>query len=337
MTLKGKEWLAQVVEEPIEPERPLCDPHHHLWDKPDSRYLAEELLADIADNNVVSTVFIERMTEWRQDGPDEMKPIGETEFVQAIADKHADGETKVCAGIVGMADLSLGDSVKPVLEAHLKASPNRFRGVRHATSYDANEEVNNSHVGAPEKLMMDSKFREGVACLREYNLTFDAWLFHPQLPELIDLAKADPDTTIILNHFGGPLGVGTYKGKRAEIFDTWRDSINDLAQCPNVHVKLGGLAMPINGFGWNARPKPPTSTELAEATSAYYLHTIEKFGPDRCMFESNFPVDKMSCPYTVIWNSFKRIASGFSDAEKDLLFHDTAARLYRLQDSATPA
>jgi predicted TIM-barrel fold metal-dependent hydrolase len=330
MPPNAEEWLAQVVEEPLDPDRPICDPHHHLWDHPTNRYLAEELLADTAGHNVVSTVFIECMSKYRQEGPDEMKPVGETDFVQTIADTNTGKSTAVCAGIVGMADLLLGDAVKPVLEAHLSASPNRFRGIRHATGWDASEAVRNSHTIPPQKLMADSTFREGFKCLSEYGLSFDAWLYHPQLPELTDLAKAFPDTPIILDHFGGPLGIGPYEGKHAEIFTTWRDDVRKLAACPNVVAKLGGLAMPINGFRWHKQPKPPTSIELAEATSAYYLHTIDQFGPERCMFESNFPVDRQSCSYTVLWNSFKRIASSFSDAEKDLMFHDTAARVYRL-------
>jgi len=330
MPSNAEEWLAQVVEEPLDPERSICDPHHHLWDHPNSRYLAKELLADTASHKVVSTVFIECTSEYRQDGPDALKPVGETEFVQAVADANAGGNTAVCAGIVGMADLSLGDAVKPVLDAHLAASPDRFRGIRHATGWDASDAVRNSHTNPPENLMADSKFREGFACLSEYGLSFDAWLYHPQLPELIDLAQTFPDTTIVLDHFGGPLGIGPYEGKRADIFAAWRENISDLAKCPNVVAKLGGLAMPINGFRWHKQPKPPTSIELAETTSAYYLHTIEEFGPERSMFESNFPVDRQSCSYTVLWNSFKRIASSFSEAEKDMMFHDTAARVYRI-------
>lgn len=327
-------WLAQVVEEPLDPERRICDPHHHLWDHPKSRYLAAELLADTANHNVVSTVFVECTSEYREEGPAELKPVGETEFVESVALANTSSGTAVCAGIVGMADLTLGDAVKPVLEAHLAASPKRFRGIRHAVGWDASEAVRNSHTNPPQHLLLDAKFREGFACLAEYNLSFDAWLYHTQLSELTDLAHAFPETTIILDHLGGPLGIGPYEGKRAPIFNEWRNDVSALAKCPNVVAKLGGLAMPINGFRWHKQPKPPTSNELAKATSAYYLHTIEQFGPGRCMFESNFPVDRQSCSYTVLWNSFKRIASSFSGREKDLLFHDTAARVYRLDAGA---
>ncbi len=330
MTSNREAWLEQVAEEPLQPTRRICDPHHHLWDHPQNRYLAEELIADMSGLNVVSTVFIECTSEYRTDGPEALKPVGETEFVERVAESNSD--TGICAGIVGLADFTLGDAVKPVLEAHLAASPNRFRGIRHATGWDASDEVRNSHTNPPGRLMSDSAFRDGFACLSEYGLSFDAWLYHPQIAELTNLARAFPDTTIILDHFGGPLGIGPYEGKRNEVFSAWREDIRGLAECPNVVAKLGGLAMPINGFRWHKQPKPPTSAELAEATSAFYLHTIEQFGPDRCMFESNFPVDRQSCSYTVLWNSFERIASSFSDAEKGSLFHDTAARVYRLDD-----
>jgi L-fuconolactonase len=334
MNAEQQTWLDQVVEEPLHPERQICDPHHHLWDHPKSRYLAADLLADTAPLNVVSTVFVECTSEYRSDGPDDMKPVGETEFVESVANTYAASETKVCAGIVGMADLALGDAVKPVLEAHLAASPKRFRGIRHAAGWDASDAVRNSHTNPPQHLLADTKFREGFAALTDYGLSFDAWLYHTQIGELTDLARTYPDITIVLDHFGGPLGIGPYTGQREEIFAKWRDDIRTLAECPNVVAKLGGLAMPINGFRWHKQSKPPTSFELAEATSAYYLHAIEAFGPARCMFESNFPVDRQSCSYTVLWNSFERIAASFSDDEKARLFHDTAARVYRLGGSA---
>jgi predicted TIM-barrel fold metal-dependent hydrolase len=217
-----------------------------------------------------------------------------------------------------------------VLDAHLAASP-RFRGIRHAAGWEASDQVRNSHTNPPPGLLGDARFRRGFAELAPRGLTFDAWLYHPQLPELTDLAKAFPDTTIILDHFGGPLGIGPYAGRRAEVFAAWKASIRALADCPNVVVKLGGLVMPLNGFGFHKREQPIGSVELAEATRDWYLHTIECFGVERCMFESNFPVDKASVSYRVLWNSFKRIAAGFSAAERAALFHDTAVRVYRLR------
>jgi predicted TIM-barrel fold metal-dependent hydrolase len=321
------------MEEILEPERPICDPHHHLWDHPGRRYLLDELLADTdSGHHVVATVFVECMSMYRAGGPGETRPVGETEFVNGVAAMSASGgfgPTRVASGIVSFADLALGERVSAVLDAHLAASP-RFRGIRHAAGWDASDQIRNSHTNPPPGLLGDARFRRGFAQLAPRGLTFDAWLYHPQLPELTDLAKAFPDTTIILDHFGGPLGIGPYAGRRTEVFAAWKTAIRALADCPNVVVKLGGLVMPLNGFGFHKREQPIGSIELAEATRDWYLHTIECFGVERCMFESNFPVDKVSVSYRVLWNSFKRLTVDFSAAERSALFHDTAVRIYRL-------
>jgi L-fuconolactonase len=216
------------------------------------------------------------------------------------------------------------------LQAHIAAAPARFRGIRHAAGYDDDPKVANSHTKPPKGLYTTKNFREGFAKLKKLNLSFDAWQYHPQIPELTDLARAFPDTTIILDHFGGPLGIGPYEGKRAEIFPQWKKDMTELAKCQNVVVKLGGINMAVSGYGWHRNPKPPTSQELADATRDYYLHTIEKFGPKRCMFESNFPVDRVSCSYLVLWNAFKRLAADFTAEENAWLFHRTAAEVYRI-------
>ena len=327
-------------EEVIDPARPIIDPHHHLWQRAGHRYLLAALLADIgasdaqgARHNVRATVHVECASMYRARGAPALQPVGETEFVQGIAAMSASGgfgATRVAAGIVGFADLCLGTAVREVLEAHIDAARQRFRGIRHAAGWHASDAIRNSHSNPNEALLRDKTFREGFAQLAPLGLSFDAWLFHPQLPELTDLARAFPDTVIVLNHFGGPLGIGPYAGQADAVFADWKRDIDALSSCPNVVAKLGGLAMPINGFGWHKRERPPGSQELAETTTRYYLHTIERFGPQRCMFESNFPVDKVSCSYRVLWNSFKRLSAGFSDSEKDALFHDTAARTYRL-------
>ncbi len=327
-------WLAQVTEDILEPDLPICDPHHHLWDHPGHRYLLDELLVDTGSGHrVVATVFVECMSMYRADGAEHLRPVGETEFVNGIAAMSASGRygaTRAATGIVGFADLTLGERVAAMLDAHMAASA-RFRGIRHAAGWDASDEVRNSHTNPPRGLLGETRFHRGFAELAKRGLTFDAWLYHPQISELTQLARAFPDTTIILDHFGGPLGIGPYAGKRAEILASWKTAIRALADCPNVVAKLGGLVMAINGFGFHKRERPPTSAELAEATRDWYLHTIECFGVDRCMFESNFPVDKASCAYHVLWNSFKRIAARCSAAEKAALFHDTAARVYRLR------
>lgn len=327
------QWLAQVTEAILEPDLPICDPHHHLWDHPQHRYLLDELLADTGSgHNVVATVFVECMSMYRADGPSQMRPVGETQFVNGIAAMSASGgygPTRVAAGIVGFADLTLGDRAGAVLDAHIAASP-RFRGIRHAAGWDASDAVRSSHTNPPPGLLLDAAFRRGFAALAKRGLTFDAWLYHPQIPELTDLAKAFPGTTIVLDHFGGPLGIGPYAGRRAEVFEFWKGAIRALAACPNVVAKLGGLVMALNGFGFHKRDRPPTSTELVGATRDWHLHAIERFGVERCMFESNFPVDKVSASYPVLWNSFKRITASFTPAEKAALFHDTATRVYRL-------
>ena len=322
-----------MTEEILEPTLPIVDPHHHLWDHPKHRYLIDELLTDTGSgHNVVATVFVECMSMYRAAGPPDLWPVGETEFVNGVAAMSASGRygaTRVAAGIVSFADLTLGENVGPVLDAHLAAS-SRFRGIRHAAGWDASDDVRNSHTKPPRGLYLDGTFRRGFAQLAPRGLTFDAWLYHPQLSELTDLAKAFPATTIVLDHFGGPLGIGPYTGRRAEIFRSWKTTIADLARCPNVVAKLGGLVMPLNGFGFHKRQTSATSEELANETRDWYLHAIDVFGPARCMFESNFPVDKVSASYAVLWNSFKRIAAGFSAADKAALFQDTAARVYRL-------
>lgn len=328
-------WLAQVQEAALEPELAIIDPHHHLWDHPESRYFLDELLSDTGSGHrVVATVFVECMAMYRADGPAHLRPVGETEFVNGVAAQSASGgygPMRACAGIVSFADLALGAGVGEVLDAHLAAAPARFRGIRHATGWDASDQVNNSHTNPSRGLMAEARFRQGAQELVKRGMSFDSWFYHPQIPELAAFARALPDLTIILDHFGGPLGFGPYAGKRAEIFSQWKKDMTDLAKCPNMTVKLGGINMPISGFGWHKNALPPTSQELADATRDYYLHTIDCFGPDRCMFESNFPVDKSSCSYGVLWNAFKRIAAGFSAKEKAALFAGTAARVYRLQ------
>ena len=265
-----------------------------------------------------------------------MRPVGETEFVAQAAAQSEQGpqEAARIRAIVGFADLRLGGDVEKVLEAHLEAGDGLFRGIRNSASWDASPEFGIWGAKNIPHLYRNAKFREGFACLGKLGLSFDAWLFYHQIPELTELARAFPDTTIILDHFGGPLGIGPYAGKRDEVFEEWSRNFEELSLCPNVVAKLGGLAMELNGFGWHERQRPPTSDELVEANKVYYLHAIEKFGPERCMFESNFPVDKLSVSYQVLWNAFKKMVAEFGEAEKDALFRGTATRVYRLQEEA---
>jgi len=327
-------WLNLTVEDPIDPDLPICDSHHHLWARPNDRYLLNDFLQDTGSgHNIVNTVFIECGAMYRNEGPEEFKPVGETEFVQGVSDQCAIREntsTSVAAGIVSHANLTLGDAVAPVLEAHVAASKNRFRGIRHITAWHASDEVSNPRSEPPPGLLMDSKFREGFAHLQQYGLSFEDWLYHTQLTEFVDLARSFPETQIILDHIGGPLCIGPYTGKRNEVFTEWQQSIEALADCPNVAVKLGGVGMPSNGFGWHEQDTPPSSTELAEGMAPYFNFCIDKFGVDHCMFESNFPVDKVSFSYSVMWNAFKRLSKDFSSDERSSLFYNTAVKVYRL-------
>ncbi len=336
----NRDWLDQVVEETLEPDLPIIDPHHHLWEfrheRAAHRYLLDELLEDInAGHNIVQTVFIECGAMFREDAGHKWEVIGETEFVNGVAAMSASGlygPCRVAAGIVGRADLQLGAEVGEVLVALVAAGGGRFRGIRHQCTWHEHPDIPNGRNDPPAHVMLDAKFREGFAQLAPRRLSFEAWCYHTQIGDVIDLARAFPDTTIILNHFGGPLGIGPYVGKHDEIFPGWQADITELATCPNVVAKLGGLVMELNGFGWHERDRPPGSAELMETNRRWFEHTIEAFGPTRCMFESNFPVDMVSCSYNVLWNSFKRLVAGASVGEKASLFHDTAARVYRLAD-----
>ena len=323
-------WLARSTEPVLEPDLPIVDPHHHLWDRPGgSRYLLDEVVADVAAHNVRQTVFIECGSMYRGAGPDDLKPVGETEFAQGIAAQSASGgfgRTRVAAGIVGTADLLLGDRVPAVLEAQITASPQRFRGVRHrATGREVTPIP--GLPGIRPHLLLDPEFRRGFAHLRRYGLSFEVWVFHTDLGDVAELAAAFPDTPLVLNHLGGPI---LADADADAIFAAWREGIRAVAAHANVTVKLGGIQMRVNGFGWHERPDPPTSDDLIATNRRWYEYAIEQFGPQRCMFESNFPVDKSSCTYTVLWNQFKRLSAGFPTAERVAMFHDTAARFYRL-------
>ena len=327
-------WVAQLREEIIEPGLAIIDPHHHLWERDEHRYLIRELLADTGSgHNITQTVFIECGSMYRAGGPVEMKPVGETEFVNGTAAMSASGRygpTQLCAGIVGHADLRLGDGVAHVLEAQIAAGDGRFRGIRHSVTWDASDALAKSRTNPPKGQMLDPTWRAGFARLAPLNLTFEAWLYHPQLTELADLARAFPQTTIILNHVGGPIGVGPYKGKEAETFAQWKTGITEVAKSQNVVVKLGGLGMLMGMFDFYAHETPPSSMDLAAAYRPYIETCIAAFGADRSMFQSNFPPDGASSSYPILWNAFKRLASGHSSSEKAMLFSGTAKRVYRL-------
>jgi predicted TIM-barrel fold metal-dependent hydrolase len=330
-----EDWLKLHTEDIIDPARPIVDPHHHLWDRGGLRYLIEEMTDDIASgHNIIATVYVEARSMYRASGPDAFRPVGEVEFVNGVAAMAASGaygKALICAGIVGHTNLLLGDGARAVLEAEIAAGNGRFRGIRHSSAWDADKEAAGFYATRPKGLLLDSTFRKGFACLAPLGLSFDAWLFYPQLPEFIDLARAFPDTKICLDHCGGVVGIGSYANRREENFRVWSASIREAAKCENVVVKLGGLAMRLPGFGFDEWPKPPSSEQAASAWKPYIETCIEAFGPNRCMFESNFPPDKGQCSYQVIFNAFKRLAAPYSESDKTALFAKTATDFYRLQ------
>ena len=321
-------------EAPLEPDLPICDPHHHLWRRPNNPYLPDDFMRDAAGGHrIVSSVAVECGAMYRETGPPELRPVGETEFLEGLAAESsaAEAPTTVAAAIVAYADLALGDGVAAVLEAHMEASPTRLRGIRYSTMWDASDSFRS--VPRPG-LLPDAAVRKGFARLQPLGLSFDAWLYHPQIPELVELARDFPEVPIILDHIGGPLGLGPYEGRRDEVFRTWSDDIAALSSCPNVVLKLGGVGSLRSGYDWHTREPKPGSAELAEAMRPSFEFCIEKFGAGRCMFESNFPVDRVSYSYVSIWNAFKIVAGGYSEAERNALFHDTATRVYRLDGGA---
>ena len=339
MPYGGPDWLALTQEPILEPDIPLCDPHHHFWDFrsasiPYQRYLLHELAEDInSGHDVRSTVFVEARAMYRAQGPEEMRPVGEVEFVQGLAAASASGlygPGRAAAAIVGHANLNLGDAVEPVLEALRAASPNRFRGIRHSVSWDPDPKVENTAAHQIEGQLGSDNFRAGARVLARMGLSLEGWLYFHQLPELADFARAVPDLTIVLNHLGGLMRTGPYAGRDDEVMAVWRRGIEAVAQCPNMNIKLGGMGMPRFGFDWHTRDKPVGSEELAGAMDPYMTYCIEKFGPQRCMFESNFPVDKVSFSYNVMYNAFKRLSREYSPSERAAMLHDNAVRVYRI-------
>jgi len=321
-------WLAQYQEDILEPELKICDAHHHLWDYPSYRYRSEELLADIASgHNVVSTVYMECMWAYDRAAEEHLKAVGETRFVRAEQEKYQGSKTEIVKAMVGNTNLCWS-RVAESLDAHMAANSG-FRGIRHASGWHPDAAIPRTHMGAGQGLLADKQFRLGFAELEKRNLSFDAWLYHNNIVELVALADAFPNTTIVLDHCGGPLGIGPYAGKRDEVLAEWKFAIKELSERENVFVKIGGMNMQLNGFAWEKKALPPSSQLLKEATKPFYLYCIEQFGVNRCMWQSNFPVDKVSCSYAVLWNSFKRICEDFSKQEKACLFHDTAAAVYK--------
>ena len=327
--MNNDEWLSQVIEPIVDPEREIVDPHHHLWRRPDWVYELDELWSDTgAGHNVVQTIYMECRSSYFEEGPEHLRPVGETKYVKEIATASAaDSSKATIAAIVAHADLRLPE-LDETLDAHVEMAQGMFRGIRHAGSRDPNPEVLSIPGRGPEGLYEDPAFIRGVQRLGERNFTYDTWQYHHQLPALTRLAAQCPDTTMVLDHFSTPLGVGRYAAERETIYTQWQKDVEQLSKQPNVYAKLGGMAMPDNGYGWDKQARPPGSDEFVEKQSRYYHHMIDCFGVQRCMFESNFPVDRLSLSYHVLWNGLKKIAHDYVEQEQTALFSGTARRVY---------
>ena len=326
-------WAKQRREPALEPQLQIIDSHHHVLDDERGRYLVDELVEDLdTGHNIIATVGVEVGTMYRSGGAVAERPVGEVEFlngISAMGESGRYGTTRLCAGIVGHTDLMLGVRAQPVLEALIAAANGRLRGIRHGVIWDTGDAARFGRRKVPPHQLLDFSFQRGFGLLAPLGLTFDAWQFHPQLPDLVELVRAFPDTSVILDHAGGLVGIPPHD-KRDEVFDIWRANIRELVQFPNVTVKVGGLGMLYCGWDFHLGGVPPSSEDLAAAWTPYVETCIELFGPTRCMMESNFPTDKQSCGYGVLWNALKRITQAYSPAEKAALYRDTAARVYAL-------
>ncbi|MDC3107679.1 amidohydrolase family protein [Paracoccaceae bacterium] len=337
------DWLKRVREDIIDPGQRIIDPHHHLWPKTVKgssnvrrhrlyNYMLEDFWEDTSSgHNVTDSVYIECSEFFWSSEKEHFNPVGETEHMRGLAQfsQENTGETSI-SGIIGHANLLLGKDVDEVLERHIDIGGKFFKGIRHAGSWDPSDKINNSHHNPPKDMYLMKEFGEGIKALSVRGLVFEAWQYHHQIPQVTHLAKNNPDLLIILNHFSGPLGVASYATKKEEVYDKWKKDLCELSQYKNVYAKLGGLAMPINGFGFETNPNPPTSNDFLSFQRQFYFTTIDLFGPERCMFESNFPVDKYSVSYHVLWNAFKNLVKDFSKADKEHLFYKTASNVYSI-------
>ena len=338
MKPNSRKWLDQFKEEIVNPEQEIVDSHHHLWSGSRkgrwSDYLLKDLWKDTdSGHNIRKTVFIECRSNYRTDGPEYMRSLGETEFAAKIAEESQKslGAHAEVSAIVSFADITLVNLLDEILDAHEDAGRGLFRGIRYSGAFDENRESFIDPIRLVAKNLFSRKdFIKGVRKLGLRGLNYESWLFHHQIKSFTDLAHAVPDTLLIMDHLGGPLGVGPYEGKQEEIFKKWKKDIEELAKCENVFIKLGGMAMPNNGFAWHKQSIPPSSDEFVDKHGKYYLHAIECFGPNRCMFESNFPVEGVSISYHVLWNGFKKIVNHFSENEKEMMFSNTATLVYNL-------
>lgn len=333
------EWYAQVDEPVIDPERPIIDTHHHFWRLDDVSqwgvYGLNDLWSDTGSgHNIQKTVFVECQAQYRKDGPEHLRPVGETAYVAKLAKQSVAAQTTgkpcaVVAGIIGHADLTLGDTLADVLDAHEDAGKGLFRGIRYSGAHHPHPESAVGPGRAPVDLFHQTAFQAGVRLLGDRGYTYESWHYHTQNNDYLALAKSAPNTTIIVNHLGHPLLGGPFRDRRDKVFAEWRGGIAALAKCPNVQIKLGGMVQPDIGLDYHTAARPVTSEDLVVTQKDHYLHAIECFGPERCTFESNFPVDKLSVSYRVLWNAFKTMVADFSADDQHEMFFGTAKRIYQ--------
>jgi predicted TIM-barrel fold metal-dependent hydrolase len=329
----NRSWLASATETAIEPELEIVDAHHHLWPTSSryGRYDLDDLLIDTgAGHNIVQTVFIDCGAEYLSDGPRHLRPVGETRFVAERADRSEREPGASIAAIVSHADLTLGEAVGDVLDHHVELAGGRFRGVRHSGARDDDPAVPTSRQVPPADLYRQADFQSGATTLAGRGLSFEAWQYHPQLPMVVDLARAVPELTIVVNHIGGPIGVGRYATERERVLSEVRAGLAELARLDNVVLKVGGIGMTRFGARWHADPAPPTSDQLLDLWGDTLRWCIDAFGPSRCLFESNYPVDGETASYVALWNAFKKVSAGYEAHERADLFAGTARRVYRL-------
>lgn len=330
---RWEQWLALCQEQALDADVPIVDPHHHLWDRGGHTYLPQQFAADAGSggHDLLASVYVECLSQYRGDGPAHLRPVGETEFVAGLAASPQPGTARpaIAAGIVAYADLSLAEAVDEVLDAHATAGRGRLRGIRYSTAHDPDPAI---HAAYPTRagMLREAAVQAGARRLAAHGLSLDVWSYFHQLGDVLELARACPALTIVVDHAGGPIGIGPYAGRRAEVFGQWRLELQALAAQHNVHLKFGGLAMPLAGFDWRKLPRPPGSAALAQAWQPYWDVCLDAFGPQRCMFESNFPVDRSGCTYTALWNAFKRLAAPLGPAERRAVLSGTAQMVYRL-------
>ncbi|TZG32540.1 amidohydrolase family protein [Agrobacterium sp. B1(2019)] len=324
-----EDWLSTVQEEIIAPEQPILDAHHHLWVRPDGRYGAAELMRDVScGHDVRASIYVQCRTGYRADVGPLLQPVGEVETIL----EWCQNQPNYPAAMVAFADLQLGSGVRDVLDRLIEAGGGKVRGIRNTTAYHADPAVRSNPNPPPDGLLRSDAFLDGARTLAKYGLTLDVWAYHTQLGEVLDLAAAVPDLTVVIDHCGGPLGVGPYRPADPGVLADWRRSIAALAYLPNTRIKIGGFGLAVLGYRYADVPQPPHSEQLARDWEPYFAHCLESFGSRRAMFESNFPVDKGQYSYGSLWNAFKRLSSQLSSEERDDLFWRTASRSYGLDE-----